>query len=816
MATFDLSGTWKMNEVGQSKSFDAAIPGDNYSALVKAKEIPDPYFGTNENEIQWVKDLDWEFSREFNLNTKFLSQSNITLNIESLDTIAELRINDTLIGKSKNMFKRFRVEVKKALLVGKNTIRVRVNSPQKEALKEAAKWPNPIPYISNSSFKNINALRKVQCHPGWDWGIEMAVSGIYGEVSLVGYEAARVEHVYTKQLFKGKDCELAVSTELLAPSKGLQKLSFKFDGEERVIEAKLEKGLNKVEATFKVKNPKRWWPAGYGEQPLYDLEVSTGTQTVQKRIGFRELEIINEKDEIGKSLIVCVNGVQVFCKGANWIPCDAMPTRQTPEVIRELLEDAAAANMNMIRVWGGGQYEAETFYESCDELGLLVWQDLMFACSLYPSTDEFVANCVDEVEYQVKRLRDHTSIALWCGDNEVIGALGWYKESKENRDFYLVNYDRLNRACGEAVTMADETRVFWPSSPCAGPGDFSDTFRDDSSGDMHNWMVWHMGKPFEAYFDVIPRFCSEFGFQSFSSFETTKTFTEPKDWNATSPVMELHQKNSSGNEKIVNTFSRYFRMPNGFENFIYLSQVQQALAIKTGVEFWRHLRPVCMGTLYWQLNDNWPVASWSSIEYGGHWRQLHYHAKRFYAPVMGTSFQKDGKVEVWVVNDLLKSVQAQTTLKVHDFEGKTLKTIKLNSAIKAQSSKKFKVFKIEELAEDQDACFMTIDVLAKGELGTERHSNTHFFSPYKRCELAKAKISATVKAHKSGAEVILKTDKPAFFVNLEIAKVPGVFSDNSFTLLPGKEKKVVFKPRKESPLAKIKSGLSTKSLRDTY
>jgi beta-mannosidase len=805
-----------MNEVGKRKTFPAAIPGDNYSALIKAKVLPDPYFGDNEKKVQWVKDLDWEFSREFNVPKAFFAQDNICLNIESLDTVAEVRINNKVIGKSKNMFKRFRTEVKSALKPGVNTIKVRINSPQKEALKEAARWPFPVPYSSNSTFKNINALRKVQCHPGWDWGIELAVSGIYGEVSLIGYDNALLEHVYTKQTHRGKVCELKVTTELVAPAKGQQAVTFTFDGEQKVVEAKLKKGLNKVETTFKIKNPKLWWPVGYGEQPLYSLSVSTGSQFLQKSIGLRELEIINEKDDIGKSLIVSINGTHVFCKGANWIPCDALPTRQTPEAIRGLLEDAVEANMNMIRVWGGGQYEADVFYETCDELGLLVWQDLMFACSLYPSTDDFVANCVDEVEYQTKRLRDYTSIALWCGDNEVIGALGWYKESKENRDTYLVNYDRLNRACGDAVNRADDTRVFWPSSPCAGPGDFSNTFHDDSSGDMHYWHVWHLGKPFEAYYDVVPRFCSEFGFQSFSSFETTKTFTEAKDWNATSPVMEVHQKNPAGNEKIVNMFSRYFRMPNGFENFIYLSQVQQAVAIKTGVEFWRHLRPVCMGALYWQLNDNWPVASWSSIEYGGHWRQLHYHAKRFYAPVMGTAFQKDGKVEVWIVNDLLKSTQASATLKVQDFKGKTLKTIKLTASLKAQASKKLKVFKVEELASQPDTCFMTIDIDSKGTLGRQQHSNTHFFTPYKSCELEQAKIITSVKAHKDGAEVTLKTDKPAFFVNLEVSKVPGVFSDNSFTLVPGKAKKVIFRSRKETTLAKIKAGISLKSLRDTY
>ncbi len=323
-----------------------------------------------------------------------------------------------------------------------------------------------------------------------------------------------------------------------------------------------------------------------------------------------------------------------------------MSLRQKESVYRRLIDDARKANINMLRIWGGGQYEKDVFYEICDELGILLWHDLMFACSLYPSINWFLREVANEIAYQIPRLQHHPCIALWCGDNEVIGALQWYEESKKNRDKYVANYLRLNDFVGSKCKEYDPTRVFWPSSPCSGSMDFSDNWHDDRSGDIHYWDVWHGGKSFEAYYDVTPRFCSEFGFQSFPVLPTVAQYAEKSQWNITAAHMKHHQKNKRGNSIMLEMCSRYFRMPESFEQHLYISQVQQACAMQIGIEYWRTMRPVCMGTLYWQLNDNWPGASWSSIDYTGRWKLLHYQLKKSFEPVLLTLRHRGDMCEV--------------------------------------------------------------------------------------------------------------------------------------------------------------------------
>ena len=327
-------------------------------------------------------------------------------------------------------------------------------------------------------------------------------------------------------------------------------------------------------------------PAGYGEQPLYQLNIRLDGQVIEKKIGFRDLHLDTSVDDIGSAMTFVVNGRPIMAKGANWIPVDALPSRHTKDRYQKLLQDAKAANMNMIRVWGGGMYEQDIFYELCDALGLLVWQDFMFACALYPSTPNFISEVQAEVRHQVRRLKDHPCIALWCGDNEVIGAISWYPESKTNREKYVVNYDRLNRAIEQIVAIEDPARRFWSSSPCNGELDYGDAWHDDNKGDMHFWDVWHSGKSFDAYQSIQPRFCSEFGYQSWPSLPSVKSFAPEIDWNITSPSFEKHQKNR-GNSIITEMFTRYFRFPMSFEQMLYLSQAQQAVAIKTASEYWR-------------------------------------------------------------------------------------------------------------------------------------------------------------------------------------------------------------------------------------
>ena len=817
MNKIDLTGTWDLKQLGQENIISANVPGDNYSALLTAGQIPDPYFRKNETDVQWVGKKDWEYSREFDVSEELLELHSVFLNITMLDTFAVVSVNGQKVCRGDNMFKRYRVEVKKYLKPGKNQISILFKSAEKEALKEAKNQPLKIPYTTNNDVPHCNLIRKVQCHPGWDWGICLMVSGIYDEIYLQGIASARIEHIYTEQKHSKNKCSVTAVAELYVESAGVIETVFDFNGEKQKISKNLKAGLNLVKAKFDLANPKLWWPAGSGNQFLYELKVKTPDDILSRKIGLRTMEVIREKDVHGTSMKFRVNGVDIFCKGASWIPVDAMPERQTREVYEDLLESAKLANMNMLRVWGGGQYEKEDFYELCDEKGLMVWQDMMFACSLYPATDSFIENVLGELEYQLKRLRSHSCIAIWCGDNEVIGALEWYAESNKNPKTYLLNYDRLNRELGKAVEKYSPEHVFWPSSPCGGPGtQFNDGWHDDSQGDMHYWEVWFGEKSFDGYYDVKPRFCSEFGFQSFSSKKIINSFAIEEDYNIFSPVMDFHQRCDRGNINIINMIGKYFRMPNSFDDFLYISQLQHGLAIKTAVEYWRSLKPVCMGSLYWQLNDNWPLASWSSIEYGGDWKQLHYQAKRFFAPAITLPLQKDGKFELWSVNDRQHDLDFKIKAIIYDLDGKKLDNMDFSATVKAGSSKKLKEIKIENLKFDLENAFMLIETTAKGQSEALTHFNTHFFAPYKSCELRKSKVKYSVIEDKNGLAVELLTDKPAFFVNLEASGINGIFDDNCVTLVPGKKIFLSFIPKQKVIKIQLQKAITVKHLAETY
>ena len=754
MSAIDLAGIWRLSDL-QEHTLTAHLPGDNYSALLEAGLIPDPYYGRNEDLVQWPRERTWVFSKEFDVDAELLQNKYVFLNLDSIDTLAEIRLNGKLIGTAENMFLRFRCEVKPLLKVGTNVLEIKIFPPGPEAEKRAADLSFPLKWSTNNQIPYQNLIRKVQCHSGWDWGITLVVCGIYGKMYLQGVDHARIEHVYTEQKHQNGKCILKVTAELAGDE---EEIVFEFNGEVRKTTAS-----GTAETEFTVTDPELWFPLGYGDQPLYTLAVSAGKSKITKKIGLRKVELIREKDETGSSMYFKINDIPVFCKGADWIPADAMPRRVTREIYRRLISDAASVHMNMLRVWGGGLYEEEDFYEICDELGILVWQDCMFSCAEYPSEGKFMESVEQETEYQIKRLRDHASIVLWCGDNEIAGQLGGKGPLFYTR---LANYDRFNQKLERTVRKADPTRMFWPSSPCNGPLECYGSWSDDTKGDLHYWDVWHGGKPFEAYYTVKPRFCSEFGYQAFPDISTVRKYGGK---NVTDPIMEKHQKNNAGNMKILDMFSRYFPFPGGLENFVYLSQVQQALAIRTGVEFWRSLRPCCMGALYWQLNDNWPVASWSSIDYYGNWKLLHYAARHFFAPQLATArINEDKEAEFTIVNDALETKSGLLRIEKISFEGEILETRELRIDVPGGSSvsaAKWPIPASEEyfLHYEWNDC-----------------KNDLFLMPYKSCSLGKADIR--IQKVENGFE--LATDVPAFFVSLEMEGV--VWSDNMFTLLPGR------------------------------
>ena len=548
----------------------------------------------------------------------------------------------------------------------------------------------------------------------------------------------------------------------------------------------LTKGINILSYSFPVEDPRLWWPNGFGGQPLYALKMELQGETLIQRIGFRTIEVKAGPDDFGKSMVFSVNRREIFCKGANWIPLDALVGRKSDDRLETLLSDAVSANMNMLRVWGGGSYESKRFYQACDEKGILLWQDFMFSCSCYPGHTDFLSEVEAEVRHQVKRLKFHPSLALWCGNNECLGALTWFKESQQNRDKYLVDYDRLYEGViGKVVREIDPNRKWWSSSPSGGPADYSDCWHNDTRGDMHYWSVWHEGRPFEAYYDVTPRFCSEFGFQSFPSMDTLSSFVPAGQYNLTSPVMEHHQRHPRGNAVIIETLCRYFRFPEKFEHFLYLSQVQQALAMQTAIDYWRSSRPVCMGTLYWQLNDVWPAASWSSVEYSGRWKLLHYVIKRAYDPAAIAVFIKDDFLQVWGLNDLAGSIEGELELSYIDFQGRPVSVIQKNVTLNAESAVRMYAAELTGLPVQKDRGFFR----ARFRGGDIKRESSIFLTLPKECSIELPNIKFTADEEKDGIiKISLSTDKPAFFVSLDSGSIRGVFSDNCFPMFPGEEK----------------------------
>ncbi|MGF1765809.1 glycoside hydrolase family 2 protein [Enterovibrio makurazakiensis] len=789
MTMLKLDGEWALTSLTDASIVaPIMLPGDVHSALLAADIIPDPYLGCNETKVQWVGEHDWLLEKTFIVDADLLDAKAVDLTLSMVDTMAEIVLNDETILLCSNMFRHYRRDVRPFLRDGENTLRVTLKRADIEAKARAERLPFPVPWaVGNNQIPHMNTLRKTQCHSGWDWGICLLVSGIYDSIRLQAISDVRLQQVRSAQQWHSDgscDVSAIISAECITPehiSLGtvaqIECCLVSPDGE-RMSQSIALTG-SEVECCFRVTQPKRWWPAGYGEQPLYTLTVTTDGQTIEKRLGLRELYLETGEDDVGAAMTFVVNDKAIMAKGANWIPLDAMPSKQTPEDYRRLLEDAKAANMNMIRVWGGGMYERDTFYDLCDELGLLVWQDLMFSCALYPSTPDFLRDVEQEITEQVRRLSDHPSLALWCGDNEVIGAINWYPESRANREKYVVNYDRLSRVLQEVVEREDTSRRFWASSPCNGELDFGDAWHDDNKGDMHFWDVWHSGKSFDAYSSIKPRFCSEFGYQSWPSLPTVKTFASEEDWNVTSPTFEQHQKNGRGNSIITEMFTRYFRFPSDFSQMLYLSQVQQALAIKTASEYWRANKPVCRGILYWQLNDCWPVSSWSSIEYTGRWKQLHYHAKRFFAPQLAVFIDDGETLKLNVINDEHRKLGAKGQVTWYDWQGEVIDTWPVEATLEEDGNQVLWQCDRNVINERKHEGFFHVDMVCDGHA----LSNTWFDDVYKRLPLPSAKVEANVIEKNGTLTITLTTDKPAFFVHPEF-EGEGRFNDSSFTLMP--------------------------------
>ncbi|WP_294506322.1 glycoside hydrolase family 2 protein [uncultured Victivallis sp.] len=814
MATIDLAGTWQLT-CGKAdfSAVDAELPGDNYSALQKAGVIPDPNLLDQENLVQWVRDYDWTWSRSIHIEPGFLKQKRIWLTLESVDTVARIRINGKLAAETENMFLRLRTDVRELLTAGENRIEIEIFRPEAYIEEQKKKLSLPIANLPEGDprIPGYNLIRKIQCQGGWDWGIRLLVSGVYGEMSLSGSDGERLEHVFTEQRFSGNHCRLTVTAEVDALESGSASLEFSFNGERKTVAADLSSGINRVAADFDVAGPKLWYPAGYGEQPLYPLTVTLNGNTIARRIALRTVETISEVDENGRSFLFRVNGIDLFAKGANWIPMDPHPQACTRERYEELLDAALEANMNMLRVWGGGRYEADDFYDLCDEKGLLVWQDCMFSCARYRIDDAFLRSVTRELEYQVKRLRDHGCIALWCGDNEcgnfVPGAL-----AEKNLEL-LRWYDRFNQVVKSAVGKADPTRCFWSTSPADGPDALFGNLHVDQ-GDFHFWEVWSGRRNYEHYRSIKPRFCSEFGFEAFPCRDTVAFYMADNldNCNVTSAIAEHHQRFPEGNVMIVEMIARNFPVPETFEDYIYLSQVLQAVSIKTAVEYWHSLKPLCMGTLFWQLNDNWPVASCSSIDYFGRWKQLHYQARRFFSPVTGSLIPQGDKIDFHAVSDLAVPLKGEAVISVLRFDGTLRKRHIVPVELAPQEAKLCAEFFLAELTDQPEESFFHLELFLRAEEREYVFRNECFPAPFKRCRLLAPEIIRELEVDGLEGRLLLKTDRPAFFVFVEFSNIAAHFSDNSFTLLPGEPVKLSFRLREPASRETLNKALRLREL----
>lgn len=826
-----LDEGWIFAQVGTDNWRPAVVPGTVHQDLLRHKLLPDPFYGTNEKKIQWVENEDWEYKTTFLVTPEQLSRGAAQITFEGLDTYADVFLNGSLLLQSDNMFVAYSVPVKEVLRVGENRLHILFHSPIKQTLSQWESNGFDYPADNDHHDKHLSIFtRKAPYSYGWDWGIRMVTSGIWRPVTLKFYDIATIDDYHVKQLSL-TDEKALLSNELEINNVSgkeemaevLASYSLK-DGESGTVKqtVALSPGKNYINLPVTVERPVCWMPNGWGEPALYDFsaQVVCGGKVIAEkhhRIGLRTVRLVNEKDKYGESYYFEVNGIPMFAKGANFIPNDALLPAMTTERYQTLFRDIKEANMNVIRVWGGGTYEDDRFYELADENGILVWQDFMFACTAYPADPTFLKRVSQEAEYNIKRLRNHACLAMWCGNNEILEGLkywGWQSRyTKETYEQLYRDYDKLFRELLPAkVEELDSGRFYVHSSPY-----FANWGRPDSwgTGDSHNWGIWYGKKTFESSDTELGRFISEFGFQSFPEMKTIATFAAPEDYEIESEVMNAHQKSSIGNNLIHTYMERDFIVPEKFEDFVYVGLVLQGQGIRYCLEAHRRNRPYCMGTLYWQLNDSWPVVSWSGIDYYGNWKALHYQAKRAFEPLLINAVHEDGNLNIYLISDKLQSISDLTlTMQLVDFNGKRLDKRKVSVHAPANASEKVFGRALDEWADENQRkeCFLLLTLNDKS--GHEIARRVHFFVPTKELKLPETAVKYTVKLQDGRCEVTLDSRRLAKDVFVQIPIQGARFSDNFFDLLPGETKKITI----TSPELRKgdKPEIIIKHIRETY
>lgn len=787
MQTCTLNGTWQLSAGHRSlESVDMQIPGTVLSGLLAAGKIKDPFYRTNEDATRALFWKDYVFTRTFDVDEELLAQQHIVLVCEGLDTLAEISINGTFLAKTDNMHRTWKFQAKKLLHPGKNEIQIVFRSVLRFIEDYPYEAHKKINYIPCGSMKGNQLLRKAHSMFGWDWGPQTIDAGIFRDIYLQGYSHARIEDIRIHQQH-AKNVSVQTSITLSESVPG-QKLCVELseDGADKPLQTKLCKtnadGVAAVD--FVIENPKLWWPNDYGDQPLYIVrttlldEDGTSLESITRRIGLRTLTISQEKDEWGNEFAFCVNGVKIFTRGGNYIPDDCLYTRITEKKLDYILESCRRAHFNCVRVWGGGYYPSDAFYDLCDEKGLIVWQDLMYACNVYDVTDAFAENCRQETYDNVRRLRHHASLGLWCGNNEIESAWDHWGDFQKETPYLRADYIRLfEEVLPKAVQEADGETFYWHSSPSSG-GCF-DNPDDANRGDTHYWDVWHGQKPFTDYRKYFFRFCSEFGFQSFPCAKTANSFTLEDDRNIFSRVMESHQKNDAANGKMLYYLSENLRYPKDLTHLLYASQVLQGMAIKYGVDHWRRNRGRCMGTLYWQINDDWPAPSWSSIDYFGRWKALHYMAQKFYAPHAVSMTLEDHRCHVYFSNESFETTEYSLTLSIRDLSGNVLETYETKGNSPAFSAIETAVVDICSWEDQKDDVFLEAVIHTKDQKVLK---DVETLVPYKYLNLKNPVISTEAEETNDAFILHISSDCFAPFVALDFDDADVIFSDNFFHL----------------------------------
>ncbi len=811
-------GAWELYQTDEpTPRHPATVPGCVHTDLLAAGVIDDPWFADREKNIHWVAHRDWTFERTLEVSAALLERDRVELCCDGLDTLATLYVNEVEVGRADNMFRRWRFEVKPHLRAGSNTLRIAFDSPLPLMQRRDAERRLPMWNVFHEEFCGKSYVRKMACAFGWDWGLMAPTAGIWRDIRLEGYDA-RIDDLRITQQHEGEAVALrlrAVAAD--APANAMIRFTLDFQGK-TVATGTATPGQD---ITLDVPEPQRWWPNQMGDQPIYDLTATLRDadgktlDTASRRVGLRTIELIQQPDEHGSSFRFRVNGRDVFGKGANWIPCDVFPSRIADATYRHQLQSAAESGMNMIRVWGGGIYEDDRFYDLCDELGLMVWQDFMFACSTYPTFDDaFMESVKAEAIDNVRRLRHRACLALWCGNNELEQGLvaDTWTDGAMSWDDYRPLFDEM---LPRIVAEEDGVTPYIPSSG------HSPTNRtnchDDTQGDAHAWSVWFGGKPFEAQRDWKYRFMSEFGFQSFPEPRSVEAFTDPEDRSLTSWVMDYHQRSGPGNQTIFKYLLDWFQPPKDFESSLWLTQLTQALCIEYAADHARRIQGRMDGLLYWQLNDLWPGATWSSIDVYGRWKALQYFAKRFFAPVRISLLESNaqGTAEAFVSNHRPTTATLTVRWRVTDTAGKTLAEDQTDIDVPSQACLAAKRIECQGFREAGGTAKLPLEVRSTPhapiagdrdvlvwawavdrETDAEVSRTLATFARPKHLRLRRPTISAEVTGPSPEGvfEVTLSTDMPALWTRLSVEGHDALFSDNFLHLLPGLPTTVTVRP----------------------